>query len=438
MEEKIKKAFALFLSAGGVIGIVSDVFTPVTNFAGALIVPLLGVTLFYVLAERAKLVDKALHAPRCPRMVKSLLGDYRGFPLLAGLLILTLMMVASSFITRANATDGGLVARYVPGVRELQLSIDRIGVQLAELTSVTRELKKETSEDPRKELSNMGIEWTSSAFHDAAVRADFKALDLFVAGGMPLTTRKDGNPASPLFYAIARIEPNRIALLTYFLDRGLDVNDKSICVPDVLGRGDCGDGTLLGIARAFQDEAAVDLLLARGVAPGEVVVAMQRQTDYFARAIDYYDTLLGRDIDRAPVEACDERFAQEMQKARLVDVLPRLSSAQVDVIRRAAAYVCADINVQPEFGPQVGLGFLTKATAYDYLFLNKLAAAGHPLPTGWEPVPLPHETRGRPADPAPVAPETPAPRERQSAPAPSPAEAWPRPPIRFSDGIPKE
>lgn len=478
MEEKIKKAFGFFLSVGGVIGIVSDVFTPVTNFAGALIVPLLALTLLYALAERAKLVERTLCAPNCPSAVKALLGEYRGFPLLSGLLVLTLMMVASSFITRAHADEGGVAASYIPGVRELQTSLDRIGMQLAELTSATRELKKETSDDPRKELSNMGIEWTSAAFHDAVVRGDFKALDLFIAGGMPLTTRKDGNPASPLYYALARNEPNRVAMLEYFLDRGLDVNDRSICVPEALGTRDCGNGTLLAIARAYLDEPAFDLLLARGADPQEIATAALRSTDYYRRSIDYYDSLRGREIDPAPVEACDRQFDQEMRKARLVDFLPRLTEDQVALIRRGAAYVCADINVQPEYGPNVGFGFITKVQAFDFLFLAKVELAGHSLPTSWDAVPLPHELPGA----APSAPTTPTGRsagETSASPAaplptgilPSgsdpdvrpPLESWrswspydalgipepsstqapasqegeARPPVKFSDGIPK-
>jgi hypothetical protein len=438
MEDKIKRAFAFFLSAGGVIGIVSDVFTPVANFAGALVVPLLALTLVYALAERAQVVERALAAPQCPHAVKSLLSEYRGFPLLAGLLILTLMMVASSFITRASANEGGVVARYVPGVRELQQSLDSIGAQLAELTSATRELKKETSEDPRKELSNMGIEWTSAAFHDAVVRADFKALDLFVAGGMSLMTRMDGNPASPLYYAIARIEPNRIAVLSYFLDRGLDVNDNSVCVPDALGQDVCGNGTLLAIARAYRDEAAVDLLLGRGAEPDKVVIAMLKQSDYLARALDYYDSLPGDVFDRRAMAGCDARFGQQMAEAQLEEVLPRLTAEQVEIIRRAAAYICGEINVQPEFGPQASFRHITKSVAYDYLFLNKLSAAGYRLPSDWEPMRLPHEDRARSPEPPPLPSESLAPGEGRYAPPSSPPDSGPRPPIRFSDGIPKE
>ena len=49
---------------------------------------------------------------------------------------------------------------------------------------VSNNVKKETSDDPRKELANSGIQWTEERFKESLVSCDLKTAKLFVQGGM--------------------------------------------------------------------------------------------------------------------------------------------------------------------------------------------------------------------------------------------------------------
>lgn len=54
-------------------------------------------------------------------------------------------------------------------------------------------VKKETSEDPRKELANLGVNWDEGAMRKAVERGDLRTVSLFLQGGMGWTLYSAGN-----------------------------------------------------------------------------------------------------------------------------------------------------------------------------------------------------------------------------------------------------
>ncbi len=51
------------------------------------------------------------------------------------------------------------------------------------IEDTVKHLKRETSEDPRKELANLGVQWDTDSFATALTTGDKRTLELFMAGG---------------------------------------------------------------------------------------------------------------------------------------------------------------------------------------------------------------------------------------------------------------
>lgn len=75
-------------------------------------------------------------------------------------------------------------------VKSIDASAMRMNDELAGVTEQLAEVKKETSDDPRKELANIGMRWEYDNFLDALSNEDERAIKLYLQGGMKL--RKDG------------------------------------------------------------------------------------------------------------------------------------------------------------------------------------------------------------------------------------------------------
>lgn len=73
-------------------------------------------------------------------------------------------------------------------IQELQKEgnkkLDRINNSIKKSTEEIRTLKKETSDNPRKELTNLGIEWNYDSFRNRIINNDSTAIILFLKGGM--------------------------------------------------------------------------------------------------------------------------------------------------------------------------------------------------------------------------------------------------------------
>lgn len=119
----------------------------------------------------------------------------------------------------------GLVAELVPAMGAIQ---ERFGIveekldtaieRLEEIDAKLENVKKETSEDPRKELNNLGVSWTPAAFASALQSGDLRTVSLFLQGGMHPEVLYEG--ASALLYTFLPGAADPVGTLDLVLESG--------------------------------------------------------------------------------------------------------------------------------------------------------------------------------------------------------------------------
>lgn len=130
-----------------------------------------------------------------------------------------------------NPPRGVLVAK-VPELEAVQRLLTGTNTDIHALRTSTasietgveklnKNVKRETSEDPRKELANTGQPWTAESFLNAIERGDRKSIDLYLVGGMRPDVRTD---QSVLFYAIGHDAPDLPWTLKRFVEMGLNLD----------------------------------------------------------------------------------------------------------------------------------------------------------------------------------------------------------------------
>jgi hypothetical protein len=90
-------------------------------------------------------------------------------------------------------------------------------------------VRRETSEDPRKELSNLSVPWTAERFLEAVTNGDQRIIQLFLQGGMEPTTRYSG--CTVIWYAVGRGMSRARQTLDLFVAAGFDINALLPCSP---------------------------------------------------------------------------------------------------------------------------------------------------------------------------------------------------------------
>lgn len=89
---------------------------------------------------------------------------------------------------------------------------------------VSKGEKQDTSDDPRKELQNMGVTWNGKNFLDAIKVGDERVVTLFLKGGMhPESAESDGRS---LAIMLALNESNPERMLDLLLKNDLDINHQ--------------------------------------------------------------------------------------------------------------------------------------------------------------------------------------------------------------------
>jgi hypothetical protein len=182
--------FKSFLATGGISAVVAgigDFFTPANGWVVLLLVgfaSLMFVLYMLVTGGRGKLTNYI------SRKDKNLAAWWRGPVLLqhgwhvVGLFGLICVLVG--FRSHDAKDQGGVLAGNVSALSEMQVMSGLMRAQ-AETTAAVKDLakvvKKETSDDPQKELANRGIQWTSQAALEALRSNNARAIDLFLQGG---------------------------------------------------------------------------------------------------------------------------------------------------------------------------------------------------------------------------------------------------------------
>ncbi|WP_141400435.1 hypothetical protein [Magnetospirillum sp. 15-1] len=200
----------------------SNLLTPLAPVAGwAFVVCLSAAVATFFLAARSKASDPQANPLR-------LYGN--------GLLVAVVLGLGFGSVwtwqqIAGNPQQGVIVAKapelaplqnLLPGmVIDLHALRDSAASADAGIERINRSVKRETSEDPRKELANMGLPWTAESFLKSIELGDRRSIDLYLAGGMRPDVRTD---QSVLFYAIVSNSPDLEWTLRRFVQMGLDLD----------------------------------------------------------------------------------------------------------------------------------------------------------------------------------------------------------------------
>ena len=238
---KQQSVFGLMSAA---LAVYSDVVSPIHDAVhlGAMISIGVGVIFLFVF-----LAISRHHVPLTARDANNkltLIPKELPFTMLATRDVLELAVISSIFflltwggqvlVARPQAVEGkpasepvSVFATLVPQLNGLRSDVAVVHTEVAavhnEVQSITKVLettKKETSDDPRKELANLGVTWTADNFLEAVKTGDMRTLHLFVAGGMsPVQAVSQGRPL-PVMLALNTSNPAEVveALVAGSLD----------------------------------------------------------------------------------------------------------------------------------------------------------------------------------------------------------------------------
>jgi hypothetical protein len=171
-----------------------------------------------------------------------------------GVWVLTAFTVSAlvfGFWSRAKAETGGVLSAALPPVAQAQqiaglLKESAVSQRrTAEATESIRDtVKRETSDNPRKELANMGVAWTTVGLGEAIRTGDVTVAGLFLEAGMRLDS-----------YAMRQaLTPNPVdsRIEALLLDKQARASDTEACL------GDAGD-TLMAAPQEVELLMAQDL-----------------------------------------------------------------------------------------------------------------------------------------------------------------------------------
>jgi hypothetical protein len=129
-----------------------------------------------------------------------------------------------------SADSVSLFATLIPQLERLRSDVagvrsDVAGVRndVKAVQATLGRVKKEVSDDPRKELANIGVTWSGDAFLEAVRTGDLRVVNLFVAGEIPMTSAVSQGRTLPVMLALNVTNPGPV--LDVLVRGGLDVND---------------------------------------------------------------------------------------------------------------------------------------------------------------------------------------------------------------------
>lgn len=152
---------------------------------------------------------------------------------------LTALSVSAAVYAQNNPK--GFLATKIESVADLQSSLGFISSRLDDFSLKQDKLiegvvtankkldlvKKETSENPRKELANMGISWTEDSFLNSIKQGDLYTVELFLKGGMnPESKAINYSEHSILSLIVHWNVPKVKELIILFEKYGLNISHK--------------------------------------------------------------------------------------------------------------------------------------------------------------------------------------------------------------------
>lgn len=113
-----------------------------------------------------------------------LLSSLAAFSILAALITSVLWMQIGSHEDLKNATSA--IGSSATKIEVAASNIEQTSSTIKQVDSKLDLVKKETSDNPRKELANRGITWEVKNFSTAVKNQDVETVRLFLEGGMPI------------------------------------------------------------------------------------------------------------------------------------------------------------------------------------------------------------------------------------------------------------
>jgi hypothetical protein len=278
----------LFSVIGGVISFVSDVlavFGPILKWLLVVVVVLLAVVFVWnmmLLAPRAVTEVKKPLPPPLPLAADATL--FLAITLLFSLGTFFGQIVADRNKTPETLNAQGLYASLVPAISSVQKSLGGVERDLDEIKISLKKVKLETSDDPRKELANLGVAWSGDNFLRAVKDGDERTVRLFLAGDMnPQTAESQGRPL-PIMLALNKHNPDTV--LDLLVGAGLDARQSF----QIVGGIGPKTTTLLGRAIEKGNLPLVKALVRHGVDMNQPMetfgsMGLARQTYPLAAAI---------------------------------------------------------------------------------------------------------------------------------------------------------
>ncbi len=172
------------------------------------------------------------------------------------------VLISTAFIVFQMATGNtgnGAIASIVPELQPLQNTLLSMDKKLDDISNKLDNVKKETSDDARKELQNIGVSWNGENFLNAVKDGDKRVAVLFLQAGMRSETAKSEGRTLPIMLALNTFNPDE--MLDLLLDYKLDIN----YVYEQYGAFGNMKATLLGSAIERGNVKLVKALLKRKV-----------------------------------------------------------------------------------------------------------------------------------------------------------------------------
>lgn len=126
------------------------------------------------------------------------------------------------FQLASGNTGNGAIASVIPQLQPLQSTLLGMDAKLDEINSKLDNIKKETSDDARKELQNIGVSWSGENFLNAVKDGDHRVVILFLQAGMRSETAKSEGRTMPIMLALNTFNPDE--MLDLLLKYKLDIN----------------------------------------------------------------------------------------------------------------------------------------------------------------------------------------------------------------------
>lgn len=224
-------------------------------------------------------------------------------------------------------------------VARIEDTTDRIDTRTETIDRTTQEtrqivegVKRETSEDPRKEISNIGREWNQQAFQIAVNEKNTRAVELYLAGGMQMNGTTMKFYLKPYYLRDDVYDPAVADLLVQSGAVGTD----GLCVPNN------GDWDF------FQMTDRLPLKEDRQQTLRELCASPQLRAQFDTLIADAETELAERQAANGDVEArraqCAADFAAANPVQATIEEASRFSIFSVNTLRAPREVVLAELN----------------------------------------------------------------------------------------------